>query len=133
VIWKRQTSLLFVSLLFVACASGPPSKPDIPDSISPGWKLSSLNKSTLPSGVPADGAPDCWKAHYSGSGDAQAWICWYKVTGNAFDAVQRARAEAQTVKFQEEHYLVLLKWNNVTKTNLETLVRAIQKALQPGR
>jgi hypothetical protein len=133
VIWKRQTSLLFVSLLLAACASGPPPKPDIPDSISPGWKLASLNKSALPSGVPADGAPDCWKANYSGSGDVQAWVCWYKVTGNAFDAVQRARAEAQTVKFQEEHYLVLLKWNNVTKTNLETLVRAIQKALQPAR
>ena len=29
-------------------APGAPPKPDIPDSISPGWKLSSLNKSALP-------------------------------------------------------------------------------------
>jgi len=136
VIRRRQTSLLFVSLLTAACllgacTSGPPPKPDLPDSISPGWKLSSLNKSGLPSGVPADGSPECWKADYTGAGTAEAWICWYKATGSAFDAAQRARAEAQTVKFQEEHYLVLVKWNNVPKASVGALVRAIQKALQP--
>lgn len=131
-IWRRQTSLLFVSLLLGACASSPQPKPDIPDSISPGWKLSSLNKSALPSGVPSDGSPECWKADYAGPGAAEAWICWYKVKANAFEAVQRARAEAQTVKFQEGQYLVLVKWNNVPKASLTALVRAIQKALQPA-
>ena len=137
VIGRRQTSLLFAALPLAAlltgsCASGPPPKPDIPDSISPGWKLASLNKSALPSGVPADGSPECWKADYAGSGTVEAWICWYKSTGNAFEAMQRARAEAQKVKFQEEHYFVLVKWNNVPKANLTALIRAIQKALQPA-
>jgi hypothetical protein len=131
VIWRRQTSLLFLTLLFTACTSGPPPKPDIPDSVSPGWKLSSLGKSALPSGVPPSGSPDCWKADYIGEGSAETWICWYKATANAFEAVQRARAEAQTVKFQEEHYLVLVKWNNVPKTSLTALIRAIQKSMQP--
>ena len=54
-----------------------------------------------------------------------------KCRANAFEAVQRARAEAQTVKFQEGPYLVLVKWNNVPKDSLTALVRAIQKALQP--
>jgi hypothetical protein len=107
-----------------ACASSPPPKPDIPDSISPGWKLSTLTKS-------ADGEPACWKAEYAGPGSAEVSICWYKATASAFEAVQRARAEAQTVKFQEEHYFVLVQWNNVSKANLTALVRAIQKALQP--
>jgi len=115
------------------CASGPPPKPDIPDSISPGWKLSSLAKSSVPSEVPADGSPECWKAEYGGTGTATAWICWYGSTANAFEAVQRAHAEAQAVKFQEEHYFVLVKWDNVPKTNLTALIRAIQKALQPAR
>ncbi len=114
-----------------ACGSARPSKPDIPDSVSPGWKLSALNKSTLPPGVPPDGTPECWKADYAGAGSAEVWICWYKSTGNAFEAVQRARAEAQTVKFQEEHYFILVQWNNVPKASLTALVRAIQKALQP--
>jgi hypothetical protein len=129
--WRRQTSLLFVSLLLAACASSPPSKPDIPDSISPGWKLASLDKSALPSGLSPDGSPECWKADYTGQGSAETWICWYKASTNAFDAAQRARAEAQTVKFQEEHYFVLVKWNNVPKASLTALIRAIQKALQP--
>jgi hypothetical protein len=137
VIWRRQTSLLFVSVLLAAlltghCTSSPPPKPDIPDSVSPGWKLSSLNNSAPPSGLPSDSTPTCWKADYAGAGAAEVWICWYRSTGNAFDAAQRARAEAQAVKFQEEHYFVLVKWNNVPKSNLTALIRAIQKALQPA-
>ncbi len=46
--------------------------------------------------------------------------------------MQRARAEAQAVKFQEEHYFILVKWNNVPKASLTVLVRALQKALQPA-
>jgi hypothetical protein len=134
VIWRRQTSLLFAALLVGACAVGPPPKPDIPNSISPGWTLLSLNKSALPSGVPPDGEPACWKAGYAGPGpgSADVWICWYKATGNAFEAMQRARAEAQAVKFQDEHYFILVKWNNVPKASLTVLVRALQKALQPA-
>jgi hypothetical protein len=125
VIWRRQTSLLFAALVLGACSSGPPPKPDIPDSISPGWKLLSINKF-------ADREPACWKAEYTGPGSADVRICWYKATASAFEAVQRARAEAQTVKFQEEHYFVLVTWNDVPKANLTALVRAIQKALQPA-
>jgi hypothetical protein len=123
VIRRRQTSLLFAALLLDACASSPPPKPDIPDSVSPGWKLSSLIKSS----------DECWNAHYAGTGDAEVSICWYKTTAGAFEAVQRTRAEAQAVKFQEEHYFVLVKWNNVPKANLTALIRAIQKSLQPAR
>jgi hypothetical protein len=82
-----------------------------------------------PAGTPPDGAPECWKAEYSGQGSAQVWICGYKASTSAFDAVQRARAEAQTVKFQKGSYLVLVKWNNVPKASLTALVRAIQKAV----
>jgi hypothetical protein len=106
-----------------ACTAGPPPKPDIPDSISPGWKLASLDKS-------ADGEPACWEAEYAGPGSADVRICWYKATASAFEAVQRTRAEAQTVRFQEEHYFVLVQWSNVpNKANLTALVRAIEKAL----
>ena len=40
------------------------------------------------------------------------------------------RAEAQTVKFQEDRYFILVKWNNVPRASLTALVRALEKALQ---
>lgn len=66
---------------------------------------------------------------YNGSGTAEVSICWYKVTGNAFEAMQRTRAEAQAVKFQQEHYFALVKWNNAPKAEISVLVRALEKAL----
>lgn len=41
-----------------------------------------------------------------------------------------ARAAAQTIKFQEGNYLVLVNWNDIPKADLTALVRAEQKALQ---
>lgn len=130
VIWKRQTSLLFGAIALCACAGGPPTQPDIPNSISPGWKLQSIGKSDRPAELPPDGSPSCWKADYSGRGSAEAWFCWYKETANAFDSMQRVRAEAQAVKFQTGHYFVLVKWNNVARVNLMALVRGLERQLR---
>ena len=59
------------------------------------------------------------------------WTCWYRERGNAFEAAQRSRAEAQAVKFQEGSYLVLVRWNNAPKANVSALVRAVEKATAP--
>jgi hypothetical protein len=88
-----------------------------------------LEKSALPVGLSKDGEPQCWKAVYGGPGSAEAWACGYKASGSAFEAVQRARAEAQTIKFQEGQYFVMVKWNNVNRADITALVRALQKAL----
>ena len=135
VIGRRETfSLLSATVLLSSCwvnscGANHGSRPDLPQSVSPGWKLSSLDRVAAPAGIPPDGTPDCWKADYAGQGSAQVWICGYKASTSAFDAVQRARAEAQTVKFQAGSYLVLVKWNDVPKASLTALVRAIQKAV----
>ncbi len=89
----------------------------------------SLASAPRPAEVAPDGGPTCWKAIYTGGGTAEVSICWYRVTGNAFEAMQRTRAEAQAVKFQQEHYFVLVKWNNAPKAELSALVRALEKAL----
>lgn len=128
-ICKRQTSLLFAALGFAACSAGPPAQPDIPNSISPGWKLAAIAKSARAAELPPDGSPTCWKADYAGQGSAEAWLCWYKETANAFDSMQRVRAEAQAVKFQKAHFFVLVKWNNVPRVNLMALVRGLERAL----
>jgi hypothetical protein len=85
----------------------------------------------VPPGIPSTNPPECWKAQYTGPGAADIWVCGYKVESSAFDATQRASAEARTVKFQEGKYLVLVKWNAVPKTSLTALIREIQKTLKP--
>lgn len=128
---RELFSLLLASVLLTACGTGEPPVPELPQSVSPGWTRTSFRASAFPAGIPATGTAHCWHADYSGQGTAEVWVCWYKVSGSAFDALQRGRAEAQAVKFQEGNYLVLVKWNAVPKANLTALVRAIQKALQP--
>jgi hypothetical protein len=95
--------------------------------------LSSFDRAAVPSGIQGTDSPECWKGEYAGQGSAEVWVCGYKAQAGAFDAVQRARAEAQAVKFQEGSWLVLVKWNNVPKASLTALIRAIQKALQPAK
>src|ERR1017187_1391130 len=109
---RRRTtiSLLLAAAMAANCSERAPAKPDLPQSVSPGWTLKTYEASPPPPGLPAGNAPDCWKAEYANTGAAQIWIGGYRVSGSAFDAVQRARAEADTVKFQEGKYLVIAKW-----------------------
>ena len=122
-------ALFGLSVLLVACGEGGPARPELPESAPPGWKLTSLAQAAAPPEVPAGAAPVCWQANYAGTGTAQIWLCRYNAETSAFDAAQRARAGAQTVKFQEGEYLVLVQWNNAPKADLTALVRAVQKTL----
>lgn len=135
---RRETfSLLFVALLaalstmLAGCRPGVAAKPDLPQSVSPGWKLTSFAESPVPAGVPAVSPPLCWRGLYEGQGTVEVWVCGYREGGGAFDAVQRTPAAAQAVKFQEGNYLVLVKWNAVPKASLTALIREIQKTLSP--
>jgi hypothetical protein len=122
----------FVSVVFalgmLACGHAQSAKPDLPSSVSLGWSLGALVEAPSPAALPPGSR--CWRADYTGLGMAQVWVCTYPDATDAFDAVQRAPAEAQTVKFQEGKNLILVHWDNVPKANLEALVRAIQKTLK---
>lgn len=123
-------SLLLAAALAAACGERPPAKPDLPQSVSPGWTLKTYEAAPPPPGLPAGNPPECWKADYTSTGAAQIWVCGYRISGSAFDAVQRARAEADTVKFQEGNYLVIAKWTGVARADITALIRAVQKTLQ---
>jgi hypothetical protein len=112
-----------------ACGSGHPSPPDMPRSVAPGWTLASFSPAEKPSDITSDPPVACWKGAYTGPGPVDFWICAYRASGSAFDAAQRSRAEAQTVKFQVGSDLVLVKWGDVPKTDLQALIRQIQKTL----
>ena len=128
---KRTTiSLLLAAAMAASCGERAPAKPDLPQSVSPGWTLKTYDAAAPPTGLPTGSTPECWKADYASTGAARIWVCGYRVSGSAFDAVQRARAEADTVKFQEGNYLVIAKWTGVARADITALIRAVQKALQ---
>ena len=131
VVSKRTlSSLLLAAIATVSCGGGSRARPDLPSSVAPGWTLASLDSVAAPPGLPAGGSPTCWKAVYSGPGSVQVWICGYASETSAFDAEQRTRAEAQTVKFQEGSRLVIVQWKEAKRTDLEALIRTIQKRLR---
>ncbi|MDE3198897.1 MAG: hypothetical protein KGN84_21290 [Acidobacteriota bacterium] len=107
-----------------------PGKPDLPSTVAPGWTLKAYDSSAPPEGLPSGLAPQCWKAEYAGPGTAEVWACAFRAAGSAFDASQRARAEANTVKFQEGNFLIVTKWNGSSRSDVTSLVRTIQKTMQ---
>jgi len=145
---RPVATLLSMCVALGACRDERRVKPVLPESVSPGWKLKSLDASSVPPFLPypssrlpskqaqaegletpATGSPDCWQANYAGTGTAHIRLCRFSGEPGAFDAVQRARLEAQTVKFQQDEYLVLVKWENTPKVDLAALMHAIQQAL----
>jgi hypothetical protein len=118
----------------MSCGNGSaPGKPDLPQSVAPGWALKQFDPSAPPPGLPSGSTPQCWRADYAsnaGKGAAQVWICGYVHESSAFEAVQRARAEADTVKFQVDRYLTIVEWKGVSREEITALIRALQKALK---
>jgi hypothetical protein len=129
---RTKISLLPAALLLLLSGCGadsPPGKPELPLSVSPGWTRKSFEHANPPPGLPDNAKPECWKAEYAGPGAAEVWTCGFAVEGAAFDAMQRTRAEAGTVKFQAGKFLVLVKWTSGSKETITALVRAVQKSL----
>lgn len=104
-------------------------KPELPQSVSPGWVQKSFAHSDPPAGLPGGQKTECWKADYAGTGMAHVWTCGFAAESAAFDAAQRFSSGADRVKFQTGKYLVVAEWNGASKTEITALVRAIQKAL----
>jgi hypothetical protein len=129
-----KPGLVVVALaLMAACGEAAfPEKPDLPASVSPGWALKSYESSGVPEGLPAGEAPRCWKALYAGAGGASAdvWVCGYRGEGGAFDAVQRARAAANTVKFYKGKFLVVVRWSGGSRAELTALIAVLEKGLR---
>jgi hypothetical protein len=85
-----------------------------------------------PTGLPEGAQPQCWKADYAGAnnGSAEVWACGYREGSSAFNAVQRARASANTLKFQKDRFLVLVRWNGSSRTDLTALMRGLENSLK---
>ena len=112
---------------------GGPGTPKLPETATPGWTRKSLTKGESPAGLPSGAKAECWKAVYTSQGEADIWACGYASETAAFEAVQKGRAEADTVKFQIQQWFVTVKWRGVTRDQITALVRAVQRSMQPKK
>lgn len=128
----RNPGWLLSATLLVGCAGSgkSPDKPELPRSVAPGWNQQSVVETPPPPGLPPTANPPrCWLATYSGPGTAAVRVCGYKTEGPAFDAAQRFPSAANTVKFQQKQWFVLVQWSGTSQTDATALVRGIQHAL----
>ena len=124
--------LLWWVILLAGCSGtgNAPQRPELPGSIAPGWTQQSVMDTAPPVGLPATGAaPRCWLALYQGPGKGEVRVCGYRSEGPAFDALQRFPSAANTVKFQQREWFVLVQWSGASQTDATALVRGIQRAL----
>src|SRR5215472_13067184 len=103
---------IFAVILASCTGSGPSvARPELPQSVPPGWLQQNYVESAPPEDLPKTGEPPkCWLATYSGPGQAEVHLCAYRTEGPAFDAGQRFPSAANTVKFQIQKWFVLVYW-----------------------
>ena len=119
-------------ILLTGCsgAGQAPDRPELPGSIAPGWTRQSVTGIPPPSGLPATATPPrCWLALYQGPGTGEVRVCGYGAEGPTFDALQRFPSAANTVKFQQKQWFVLVSWSGASQTDATALVRGIQRAM----
>ena len=132
----RITILLLTAAWLTGCGKdAPPPKPELPKIAAPSWNLGAYDAAPPPPGLPASTQPPtCWKAAYNGTPPATVWVCGYPTGGGAFDAVQRTATGANTVKFEEDRYLVIASCpalnDPAARDGFQNLVRAIQQKLK---
>jgi hypothetical protein len=128
---KAAAGIFFVILAGCSGSGSYATKPDLPQSVPPGWTQQNFTESSAPEGLPQTAEPPkCWLATYSGPGQADVRLCAYRTEAPAFDAAQRFPSAAGTVKFQMQKWFVVVHWSGATQTDATALVRATQKALQ---
>lgn len=116
--------------LLAGCGEAGPGEPKLPESATPGWTRKSLAKTAVPAGVAGKTQPACWKAEYSTKGSAEVTACGFAAEAAAFEAMQKGRADADTVKFQEGKFYVIVQWRGVSRDEITALVRAVQRDLK---
>lgn len=128
--WETFSLLLVMTGLLAGCGEAGPGEPKLPESATPGWTRKSLAKTAVPAGVAGKTQPACWKAEYSTKGSAEVTACGFAAEAAAFEAMQKGRAEADTVKFQEGKFYVIVQWRGVSRDEITALVRAVQRDLK---
>ncbi len=127
---KRLWVLLSV-LTLLGCSARETPAPDLPKSISPGWRLASFEKTDLlnaPDSVKAAHPTAAWRGTYSGPGTAHVRV-WAVPGATGLDLVQNWRAEPNTVVLYSDRYFAAVDWAGADRVQAGALVRAMERAL----
>lgn len=133
---KRLWVLLSVLTLF-GCSARETPAPDLPKSISPGWRLASFGKADLASApdiVKAAHPQAAWLGTYTGAGTAHVRV-WAVSGATGLDLVQNWQAEPNTVVLYSDRYFTAVDWAGTDRVQAGALVRAIERAVgrAPGK
>lgn len=128
---RFRYSVLLSVLTLLRCSRAGVEQPELPRSISPGWRLlrvESMDISTSPRQVREARPENAWIATYSGDSIAHVRI-WAIPRPLGLELVQRWRAEANTVVFYSQHYFAAIDWKEPDAQKASALVRAVERAL----
>ncbi len=110
---------VILSVLSVAGCASRSEAPELPKSITPGWRLESFGKK---------GAE--WDGTYGGPGTAHVRIWAIHGSAEGLDRVQKWKAQANTVVVYSERYFAAVDWSGAERTEAGMLVRGLERALK---
>jgi len=117
---------IVLALVWSACSQPARSGASLlPASLGGVWQRKSLRD--IPPPKPA--VVRAFEGAYEGAGKLTVDLYETKVSGAAFEMVQRWRAAPDTVCFDKGRYFVLVKWEQADRKALTAFVRALQKEL----
>ncbi len=93
--------------------------PELPKSISPGWRLAGFAR-----------AGDGWQGGYSGPGTAQVRIFPIASQAAGLDRIQKFQASATSVAFYSEHYFTIVSWKGAGSEQIRPLIKALEGNLK---
>ena len=124
---------LLLPLALTACRpAGERTAPALPETVAGAWRK------TASRDVPAAEAPEplakntvrrAMAATYEGPGKADVTLYELNSSASALDAVQRWRAQPNTVFFYKENLFVVVKWQGADRKAIGDFVRALEKQL----
>ncbi|MEX2262108.1 MAG: hypothetical protein WD696_09155 [Bryobacteraceae bacterium] len=123
-------------LLLTACGSHEaPPEALFPPALGDAWKRTSLTQAPAaeaPEDLARLGVKRIVRAEYAGPGVVHAEIHEMTTSAASLEAVQKWRAQADSVIFHHENYFVRVHWQDANKDAATDFVRALQNHLTRG-
>lgn len=127
--------ILALAVMAVNCGKAEPViRPDLPRRVGSNWQLTGyVDIPPMPDLNPTMNRPLCWRASYSGPGNAQVELCGYEVEVLAFESFKRYPPTENAIKFHHDRYFVRVAWTGVEAITIDPLVEAIRQAVPHRR
>lgn len=117
--WVLFSVLSLILLTLGTCAEPAVKAPELPKSISPGWRLTSFSREK-----------EAWLGTYAGPGTAHVRIWPTRGLPEGLDRVQKWTPQSDTVVFYSDRYFAAINWSGVDRDQAGALVRALERALK---